>query len=80
MSGPFVQYDIYYSQQDVLPFFKFKKKNYELYNYADNNTLRLATNEGNSIIMQYLFHFDLQTKTVFLPEKYWNDIELQLIK
>ena len=80
-SGSFVQYDIYYSQRDVQPFFKFKNKNYKLYNYGPSkNMLRLATEEGNNIIMQYLFHFNIQTKTVLLPEKYWKYIDLQLIK
>ncbi|WP_372483093.1 hypothetical protein AB9J70_17900 [Elizabethkingia anophelis] len=81
MSGSFLQCDIYYSQQDVQPFFKFKKKNYKLYNYGPSkNMLRLATEEGNKIIMQYLFHFNILTKTVLLPEKYWNGIDLHLIK
>lgn len=78
MKGEYMQYNINYSENESLPFFKFKKKNYSVYRYRDNK-IRLATSVEHNIIMHLLFYFDLNSKTILLPKKYWGDIELQLI-
>lgn len=79
--GSLIEYNIDVSETKSRAFFKFNKKSYSFYNYTPSeNKLRLATVKGNRIFMKYEFSFDPRTQTVLFPQKYWNEIELQLIK
>lgn len=79
IEGESVVYNIYQSRNDFQKFFKFRKKNFRLSNDSFNNKVELSTRIDNSIFTQLLFYTDVHTKTIFLPKKYWGEIELELI-
>ncbi len=74
-----ILFNIYKSRTDFQPFFKFKRKHYKISNYGPEDKIRLSTTVDNTVIMHLIFHVDLENKIIFLPKKYWKDIELQLI-
>ena len=77
--GGYVVYNIYQSRNDFQKFFKFKQRNFRLYNDSYHNKVELSSKIKSRVIMHLLFYTDINTKTVLLPKKYWSDIELQLI-
>lgn len=79
MDGEYVVYNIYQSRNDFQKFFRFKRKNFRLSNDSYNNKVELSTRKENKVITHLMFYTDVNTKTIFLPKKYWRDIELELL-
>lgn len=79
MDGEYVVYNIYQSRNDFQKFFRFKRKNFRISNDSYNNKVELSTRKENKIITHLMFYTDVNTKTIFLPKKYWRDIELELL-
>lgn len=74
--GQYAIYNIYKSRNDFQPFFKFRQANLKAYNDAYDNKVELEYPNNKLFAM---FYTDIETKTVLLPKKYWNELDLQLI-
>lgn len=81
----YVVFSIYQSRNDFTPFFKFKwndKENSKILKDRYNNKIDVWKKKKNSHNqeLQFLFYTDVNRKRVLFPQKYWNEIGLQVLE
>lgn len=76
-------FNICQSQNDCTPFFKFKWTNnsplYRLVADRYSNKIEAWYRKEHGSVLIFLFYTDVKQKTVLFPQKYWTEIDLQLI-
>lgn len=77
-------FNIFQSQHDVTPFFKFKwTNNRELHKLVSdryNNKIEAWNRKGHINELYFLFYVDVKNETILFPQKYWEEIDLHLIE
>lgn len=61
------------------PIFSFAPKEYKINLDSYQNEIKLVRSKENRVFTYIKFFVDIKTKKVLLPEKYWKDINIEMI-
>lgn len=79
----FVVYNLYYSDSDFTPFFKFSYNTanppFKFYGDPYQNKVEARIKKERTNELYFLFYADIKQKKVLFPQKYWDTIGLQML-
>ncbi|MCY4780612.1 hypothetical protein ORI89_13210 [Sphingobacterium sp. UT-1RO-CII-1] len=80
--GEYVTYDILQSADDYIPFFRIKSDRSRFYQpmtERGEDKFEGWSRKGAGVALQFFFHIDVKQKAILLPQRYWSEIDLQLL-